>query len=537
MFNVITETMLYDYFSVSCIAGRFFSAKPVFMALCDAWGVDEATAQNLFEISEHDLVKEILTYDDYTRFRRLKHLRELNGLQSSNYTTDEEIVISIKGECLRFFDEVKLVSDDETTVTSMQNALVSAVRRGHICALRVLGFMQCEGIACQKDLNDGIACLQKALQWGDISSAMFLLKYSLENRVKTIELLNASAKDSPYENMLEIVRSRYGIDDKKEDESIPLLRSAITLGKIDKEKFNPLFARFAHSPLVSIADKKKIALAEDGSLLSKACDLPLNLKRTEIIFDASALEKLPFSRTKEKNAIATSLACAELRDKDIYRPLCIRTSSGFVSQLYVDAIKEGFKGLNVQVIDMSVFGDMDAKTDGGNIFARLVKEDVGNVFILVMRGDIDTQTMRLATEFLNCSTRSNLELATPSIYMDFSEVLVMAVCDMSNARRLTGVVDVVDVAPINIQEKASVIRKIFEARCAEYALKRADIKEDALELLCARNMAFVSRVIDKFVCEQMVGIRKTHSLDADMVERFAEQSVNGYGFGGSYEDD
>ncbi len=538
MFNVITETLLSDYFNVERIVGKFVDRAATFAKLCKIWGVGTVQKDKLFALASSAAVEEILTYTDYTRFRRIKQYNEMTGNPQS-FSKEEEVVIYIKGTAIKDCDRCMLVSDDETTLSSMQLALTAAAQQGDICALKVLGFLQCEGLCGFSDKDCGLKNLMKGAQWADVSCAVMTLFYSKEDVPSSIAMLNAAIKNMPFKSELtKLVKSRYG-DVECVDKDVELTLKAFSMGRQDKVTYNAMYARWAFSPLVSIKDKEKVVFAEDKSVLTRACDLPLRLQYSHVDFERDSLDALPICREKDNEAIAIALEANDFRNSDVYKPLCICTPSEALGSLYVDALQKIFAQENVEIMDFSDISDQDAETEDGNLFLRYVNEDKNNVLILVLRGDVNERTLRLAKSFLDGEKRGKTALAQPPVRIDLSAILPICVCDKTNAKKLARHVDVVEVSSITATEKMGVATKLLDKKAQEKRLSGLSIDEEAMIALTALPISMIEKVLARFTLERAMNKTNKNVLTADAVKRWSVSRVksNTFGFGGNYEID
>ncbi len=534
MFNVKTEAFLFDWFIYDTIIGRYTESKGMFYCLGNLWSVEKDALDELFAISKSENVQEISTTNQYMRYRRIKQYNEMVGNECV-CSEKENAMIAIKGDAIKVVSQYGMQSTSETTQAVMYKTLLRSAQSGNLIALRILGIIQCEGIVGRKNVKAGLEHLNKAARWGDITSILAILQYQTQDREKTMEMLKAAVRDSIYEYLLDIAEEKYGVKTKRCNEEILLLRKAFDAKKVKADIYNSMYARLVFSPVIGIKDKEKLLFSDRKELLSEACDLPLHLNNENIAVNYSAFDKMKLKRKDELENIKLALESSEIRTTNSYRPLCLCSDSNFVLDEYISAITNGLEGVNVERYDVSDLREYDYDPTKNNVFLRALSESKPNVVLLVYRGEINERAIDLTKSIICTNMRAKFRLVQPSVTMNLSPVLPICICDKQNAKSLQGLVEIVNLAPLNDGEKEGVLWDMAAEKAKNYKIKVTHIEENALKKLKSLSIDNAEKLLEKVIREQRANIKELN-MTSELIDPYIKKMGYGgshYGFGGA----
>jgi len=534
MFNVKTESFLFEYFLYNTILGAYTDRKSMFYCLGDLWAVEKDAVDELFLISENENVQDISTANQYMRYRRIKQYNEMVGKEGI-CSEKENAMIAIKGDAIKIISQYGMQSTSETTQAVMYKTLLRSAQSGNIVALRILGIIQCEGIMGEMELKAGLDNLDKAARWWDITSILAILKYQSQDRKKTMEMLKSSTKDSIYEYLLDVTEDKYNVGAEHYNEEILLLRKAFDAKKAKADIYNAMYARLVFSPVISIKDKEKMLFSERKDLLSEACDLPLHLMGGSILINHLAFDKMKINRKEEIENVKMSLANSDLRTTNSYRPLCLCSDSNYVLDEYISAMVNALEGTNIERYDVSDLREYDFEPTKSNVFLRSLSEHKPNVLLLVYKGEINERAIDLTKSMIRTSMRAKFRLTQPTVTMNLSSVLPICICDKHNAKNLQGIVDMIHLAPLNTSEKDSALRDMVAIKARNYNMQVASVEESALKKLEGLSMENAEKLIDKVIREQRTSAKELN-LTSELIKPYIKKmgyGSNNYGFGGA----
>lgn len=531
LFDVKTETFLFEYFLYDSIIGKYTDNEKMFYCLGEIWNLDYNNLEDLFKITESENVKEISTESEYMRYRRIKQYNTMIG-RPEICSGDENTIIAIKGDAMRVVAQYAMQSTKETTKSVMYKTLIKNAQSGNILALRVLGILECEGILGDINLELGLDYLYKATRWADITATLALLKYSPSDRQETINILKSATKDTVYTFLMSDVKKMYGISANKYNEDVLLLRKTFDVKKSKADSYNSMYARLIFSPILKTKDKEKILFSERKELLSEACDLPLHLTDKTVQISNEIFSELVLKREEEQEDIKTALDDSIFCSMDSYRPVCISSDSDYLLDTYASKITNGFLDANVERINVSELREFDFEPTKNNVFIRALSENKPNVLLLVFKGEINDRAIELTKSIICTSMRSKYRLTTPSVTLNLGCVLPVCIADKFNSKKLNGIVDMIYLENLNEKEKLVVISDIVEKKSKHYNVKHVSIDEIALKKLIKIPMESAEKIIDKVVREHRMK-NSEFNLTIDLLKPYLTKiSNNNYGFGG-----
>ena len=537
MLDIYTENAIFNYCIVNAISGGNVDSRKAVLAVGDIFCKSEEESERLYEITESDFVKEVSSVAEYNRYKRTEQYCRLCGIDTG-IAADEKAVIDIKGAALNAVASSGLVVFDVTTVNGTIRTLMNEAETGRIVALRLLGFLQCEGFLVRKNLQSGIKNLTKAAEWGDVPSALALMKYSEKSRTEAGEILAAAVKNTPFENLPAVIGMRYGLDGIRPSEETQLIKKAFAQKKIAPDNYDPMYARLVFSKVLSLKDKEKVIFSENKQALSEACNLPLKLKTHAEPKTFCNLPKFALTREKERSTVTECLGNYRFDGKGGGLPLCLCSESAHVLNMYAESISELFVGANIERIEISDLIPSDTEPTGNDLFVRSINEKKQNVFFLSFKGDTDEAAVEWAKKIIRNDFRRKYRLNSPAVSLDLSSVIVIVLSDAENAKKISKYTETVNLARVSDCEKPIIVKTIADKKGKAYGFDSVTIDEDALSDLCAITAEKAEKILEKVIRGSLAD-KKQANVSRDNVKRYLKQKDfnNTYGFGGKINED
>jgi hypothetical protein len=89
--------------------------------------------------------------------------------------------------------------------------LLDLCGKGNIVASYIHGFMLCEGILVNKDINEGVKEFKKCAAWNDIESILMLMNYYKDDREYEISRLYTLTDKTPFYELYEKASLAYAV--------------------------------------------------------------------------------------------------------------------------------------------------------------------------------------------------------------------------------------------------------------------------------------------------------------------------------------
>ncbi|MDE7165243.1 MAG: hypothetical protein K2O04_07485 [Clostridiales bacterium] len=529
MLNNQYELFLSEYFFCRCVLGKVVKDKyAMFDTLAEVFIIDPEEHDALFALTEDETVADIKTYGDYLRFCRIKKYGLLTG-EKDDISSDIDEVISAKGEALKRAHELEL-DGAALTQAAVLRAVTERASLGIVSALRVLGYIQCEGILGERDKKAGIKNLEKAAMWNSVEGMLFALYYNPDNREADLGRLRAVSSGA-YRSFIAAAENRYDCHASAPAQESALLSKAFALGKLKPDRYAAQYARIVFSPVLTPRDKERTMFSVSEQNISDIADLPLKLTRTDFAPELTALSDLPIAREKEVEHVRRCLANSDLLYSSSFRPLCVCADSEYLRKLYARHIRAAF-GAHVEYIDIAGLDEYDLQPTGKNLFVRSCDEDAFNVYFMSFTGNIAPSVMQEAIGFLQSRRRKKFCLQSPGVVIDLSAILPVCFCDKTNAKELKKYCDVVTLSPVAADEKSAMYADIIQTKQKLYGVKSVTIDDSGAARLSALSVDGAESVIDAVVRFNR-GSAETVITSARIDEcALARTEKNRYGFGG-----
>lgn len=496
MFNTRIELFLATYFMTEAVtSGLGIKPRLVFDKLFSAFLLSAVDRDKLFALTESAEVRDIKTYGDYARVRRIEQYAEIMGIELD--TGDESRdVISIKGRALQEIEKCGYGDCLCATPSTICGHISLSARRGVVASLNILGIILCEGWYVDEDKDMGLEKLDASAKWGDIAGILLALHYDDASRKQNLDRLYSVTLDTVNQDYYETASAEYGIGNAQELPECRMLKKAFASGTLSADTYAPQYARFVFSPIMSARDKERALFSGHKTAITETADLPLKLSYGDIPFDPNALEIRPLLREEERKKVIKGLKNSDMRGMRAYRPVCLSCDSEYVLDCYVTAMRKAFGGANVEEIEVADLTQYDLEPSSENVLVRYCNEDKPNVYILRFSGFISPAVMATVTNFLASEKRSKFRLRRPSAVIDLGAILPICVCDKNNARELMGGCDVISLSPVSVEEKEDVLDHIIRIKSKKYSASNVGADTDARSMLCEYSVEKAERIID-----------------------------------------
>ena len=525
--------------------GDYTPTKQLFNRLTRTFSVSTRRANALFNLTEQESVKEIVTASDAKRYKRITQF-----LQESNspdlYDADTDSLIRIKAEALELASKAEMCQDGKTTRNAVYQTLLDRANSGCVDALRLLGTLELFGLFVEKNVEQGIEKVLKASQWGD-ALGMFLLIRAGVNVDYVNRNFYAAAQNSPYSVLISIVNKDVADDGNHAAAEIVLLNKMFNSKMVNKSVYSPAHARVLYATGISREDKEKILLSENKQLLNDVANLPIYSPRGELHCSLEGIRRMTLCREEERLQIETALQNRDLRTWSNYKPLCLAVNSLYLQRLYAKAIERCFRGEMVERIYVAELQERDFEPTASNVFVRHCKSvadnervvkrnnDTGNVFLLILNGDLSDSVLKRVKEFLSTAWRRQVQLLHPSVTLNFSYALPIVICDGINAKKLKNLVDMVQIADVDSGERTLLIEEMLLKKANLYFGRSVEITDDAQALTSEFSLEDVEKIIDTAFRAMRVKFENADKVAfaiQPFVEAYKQQhGERSYGFG------
>lgn len=532
MYSFSEEMFMLDFFTFDAVVGRFCNRQEIINCLAKAYYVNDERVNQLFAIVTSKKVRNIVSLKDYKRYCRLRQYAETCKLEFSTTVAEDEI-LTIKGKALYIANDCGLIDVGNSTKASVYSNIVDKANAGQVVALRLYGVLQCAGIFFKKNIYGGVNNLVSAARWNSIESILALLKYDIVNRGLYIDMLFTLTTGTPYEEITIKAQNSYGIKIPKKIMECVLLSKVFGRGQVNPNIYLPVYANLLYSEIISFKDKEKILLLESKESVASYIDLPLKLSMQKFSYDVTAISELPIKRAEEQNAIIQNALNSDIRQFDVFKPLCLCSDSRYMRDYYRTAISKLYIDAHVETISIGDLNPCDFEPNMDNVFIRNCIEDMANVFIIYLVGDIKEAIIKVVCNFLQSAKRGKMRLMRPSIEIDLRMVLPICFCDKNNAQMLARYCEKIEIAAPNQEEQALFIRELISVKEGQYGITGLNIKDGVMNKLLSMSIDEAETVLDLAIAANRNGNQQL-TLTVENASKFFKKReiTRGFGYGG-----
>jgi len=526
--NIIEESFLYDYYLLDIATGEFGDKKLLLNFLGELYDINQKRLVTLAKLLDDQEVLEIKTLADYYRYRRIQQY--VNNFVENKAENDIDNVIGIKGGVLIRLNNLeyrpastrKLVSDEVTKLAQKSTV------EGYV----ILGISQALGILFEKNLEDGLASLDKASKWGNLLAILASIKLSLnkEDHEKHFSRLITKVDKTNFKELINCYQNRYGFNKVNGSLELELFLSLLNSGRLEEANVDTSMARLIYCQTIGIADKQRLLFSNNRALVTEVCDLPINIKYKPLNYNLEALENnLIFAKEKEK--ISQLLRQTSSRNKSIYRPMSFVSNSVYVRTKVLALIKDLFEDANISDIDVKSLERNDVQNNPMNFVFSNIRERKNNVLVLNFAGDIDSDIMDDMKEFLDINRRKNFPISLGNLKFDLSSVLIVVVADKTNSSLLANLTNPVNITLSN-DNKEAILNDLIKDKVEEYRFNNMEIEAELVNELLKLQIDSVNQFFER-ICQDVDcpdGLVKVSLADYEKYRK--GRSSNQYGFRG-----
>lgn len=509
MINATVELFLSQYFVITASVGKFIDChKDLFIRLSRVFFLDGDAANKLFELCDGEVVRGIVTEQDYWRHQRL-HIYSLLTDDKAKINEEQEEIIRVKGNALASAAKQKLTFNPEASRNAEYSTLLTAANNGSLIALKIIGFLQCEGLFLDKNVDAGIKNFSKAANWNDCAATLALLYYDKTNRRYNASRLRIMVDGAPFEELFDKAVQAYGVTKTIDVPEVRLLNRAFNSAVLNREIYIPMSARILYGDALSLKDKEKAMFCGNSGVLTALSDLPLKLSQSLVTpINVSGVNDVALDRPAERRKLTSALNNADLRAYEQYRPLCLVSDSPYVLNMYARAIYQQTVACHVEKINVADISGYDLEPTSNNIFVRSIDEDADNRFLMFFVGNVPDKTLEFVKNFLQSSRRARFHLNSPNVTLNLSAVLPICFSDKRNARQLEAYCDVLQLSEVSSSEMANAVSDIIDNKETLYGVSIA-LQGSVAEVFADCSVDKAERLID--------AVARDHRKDGEII--------------------
>lgn len=531
---ITDETVLSEFFTYECIAGSLIKDdKYLFDRLCGIFLLPKTEREKLYALTCRPAVRSVESKNDYMRYLRTRKYAQMVGIED-DVTEQEHAAITVKGAALTAAFDLGLCKNVKTTENAVYRLIDECALSGSLIALRLIGFLQCEGLFAEKDLKAGLHNISKAARWNCAEAALMSLYYDKAERQKTMESFSEFARGTAFEAVVKQAANKYGVAAAETSEESKLLKKVFGTGILNPNTYSAQHAKIIFGKTIPLRDKERLLLSSNRDLFCETVDLPLKMTFRPITFDKKVFDGKFSEREDECDAVLRAAENFDLRALQSYRPLCVCSDSDYVLDMYMQAVKSALRDCRVERIDVADLCEYDFEPTGSNVFVRSCDEDKNNACFLVFEGDCDERTTEHVINFLQSGKRAKTRLVRPKTVLDLSAVLPICFCDSKNVKNLKKYCDTVELSAPSAREKYAAANDLLAVKSALYGVGVITLDDSGKNSLASVEMDAVERVLDRAV--RVNGKKgKPLVLTEKLLRRHIEDTKDGRircGFGG-----
>lgn len=233
MYNVITQSFLFDYFFVELVTGKIVKDKDVFCALSKVWNVERHLLHDIYEKATSKKISTIQTERDYVRTKKSIAYAEM--FEGSKFFDDQEnTMLEIKRSAIALAESYQLIVDENYKKDQLLAFLQEKANEGNVAVMRLLGILFCDKKLLGNNQTLGTQLLQEAFNKGDLSSGLALLYYGEDSKEEIYLKIEENLKHTIYAPSLSRLKSRYFIERKSAGKIKLVDKSKLTKKELDR---------------------------------------------------------------------------------------------------------------------------------------------------------------------------------------------------------------------------------------------------------------------------------------------------------------
>ena len=213
MYNVITQSFLFDFFFIELVTENIVKDKNVFCALSKVWNVEKHLLHDIYEKATSIRISSIQTERDYIKTKKAIAYAEMYR-KSKSFDEEERALLEIKRSAIDLAESFKLTRVERYNQDKLIEVFQEKANSGNVAAMRLLGILYCDKKLLGNNLTLGTKLLQEAFNKGDLTSGLALLYYGEENKEEIYLKIEDNLKNTIYVQALDRLKSRYFVERK-----------------------------------------------------------------------------------------------------------------------------------------------------------------------------------------------------------------------------------------------------------------------------------------------------------------------------------
>jgi len=500
----LIEPLLTQFFLIDAICEGFLTEKQretIFRELASVFCVPmNDLTQRYYDTANSGVYKKITDYAGYERLCRTIEFAQTSG-QDVELTPIDRVILAQKRESMQIKTELFRQSRNLTTDIIAETLLTTAMD-GNVDAMVTLSFLEYHGICICADAENARKRLALCAKWNHLFGNLMGIAYDEDNKTGYFNTLFTILRSSNQREVFSYIRQfqNYTREPVK-DPVARIIEKAFALGVIKRNLYDRIFAKVAFSRLISTEDKEKLLLNKKRDAIVSLTEIPFDVDRSKkLTFDKETASRIPLQRQEELNKIFCSLSPAVNDRAELYRTLLVASSDDYISEMYVTALKSGFRSGEVIELDAGMLTERDFAGGKENFLLRGLSEtkDSHTVFLLKNCDEMGKAELEELMKLLSHDYRRKFNLLDPAVSLDLSDVIIVLFANGNGdaVRKLSEECDLVATNRISEAEKRTVIDSTFRARSKSFGVEEAKLDEDCRVYLSGLGTGQIIRLID-----------------------------------------
>ena len=287
-------------------------------------------------------------------------------------------------------------------------------------------------------------------------------------------------------------------------------------------------------------DKEKLLLDRQKDALLSLTGIPFDVSGDERLeLDRTCLDKIPLERANEKRRILQNVTVGARKPNPIYTPLLVVSGDGYVTDMYKEGLRQGFRQSRVIEVDASTLTYQDFAPGRENLFLRGMTEtkQYRTVFFITGCEALEEEQLEELCKMLDFNYRKKFKLIQPTISLDLSGVLIVLFATERNGAVsvLEDRCDTVLTERVTKNEKDLVIEALFDEGFSALGWDRVPLEEGCKEYLSKYPSNEVCRIVD-YVLQSAI-YENAECITVDLIrsvcsDRSILSSRKGFGYVG-----
>lgn len=543
MNEYLLEQFLAKYYLFEGVCGDFVTdgeKKQVFYHMAKIFCLEDTEQlAKYFEDSSLEHFAKVKDLASYERLCRTIEFAKLSG-QEIKLSDRDRTILAKKREAMTVKNSVFKLPEG-LTKDGVCTSLLNTAHNGSIDAMMLLSYLEYCGICVSSDERTAIKRIRLCAKWNDLFGNLMGLAVDAERRSAYADTLYTVLTSSNHKQVFDYICQSIGADVIASERPIArIIEKAFGFGIVKRNFYDESFAKIAFCQIISDKDKEKLLLNRQKDAIVSLGDIPFDAKYpAKLCFDKTCRERVEFVREDELKGILTSVGTAINCSADVYTPLMIEAPDEYVAKMYVDMLKNGFKGSFVKELDAASLCEMDLAPTRENVILRTMCEtgSARTVFIIRHCEKLDERSVKLFTRLLDPVERRSWRMASPQISLDLSGLMFILVKSTAQcfASELASKCDLVRVGQISAEEKRLAIRNMFGKRAASFGRGDLVLDEECGQFLATFDTLNAQKIIDGAIKTAIYDDSQSITLTA-VKEVCKQQNIDtvkkGFGFSG-----